>query len=206
MKIKLAFLASATCAALLCQSAALAQATSSTTSNYDASRKSWLPYTNNGYIGLNVGRPRYSTPCGNTIFNCDDPSASFNVYAGGMFNSFLGAEIGYLHMGDADRAGGTTRAQGINLSLVGRVPVSSRFSVFGKLGTTYGRTRTGAAAGSGITGGRDSGWGEAYGLGASFDFTNNWSAVLEWQRHRFHFAGDQRDFVRTTSLGVKYRF
>lgn len=188
----------------LSQSAVQAQNTG--TSSYDASRKSWLPYTNNGYIGLNVGRPHYSTPCGSTVFNCDNPSTAANLYAGGMFNSFLGAELGYLNMGDADRAGGTTRAQGLNLSLVGRVPVGSMFSVFGKLGTTYGRTRTESLAGSGIVGGKDSGWGPSYGVGASIDFSNNWSAVLEWQRHRFHFAGDQRDYVRTTSLGAKYRF
>lgn len=199
------FFAVAAVVLALSQSAVQAQ-TSGSTSTYDASRQSWLPYTNNGYIGLNVGRPKYSTSCGSAVFNCDDPSAAANVYVGGMFNSFLGAELGYLHMGDADRAGGTTRAQGVNLSLVGRIPVGSMFSVFGKLGTTYGRTRTEAMAGSGITGGKDSGWGGSYGVGASIDFTNNWSAVLEWQRHRFHFAGDQRDYVRTTSLGAKYRF
>ena len=82
------------------------------------------------------------------------------------------------------------------------------FSVFGKLGTTYGRTSTStsASAGSGIATGKDSGWGESYGLGLSADLGSNWSAVLEWQRHRFHFAGNNKEAVRTTSLGVKYRF
>lgn len=55
-------------------------------------------------------------------------------------------------------------------------------------------------------GSKDSGWGPAYGLGASVDFSNNVSAMLEWQRHRFHFAGDERAYIRTTSLGVRYRF
>lgn len=187
---------------------AQAQTTPMRSGGYDASRPSWLPYTQNGYVGLNVGRPSYRTGCGSAAFACDDPSASLHLYAGGLFNPYFGLEVGYLHMGDADRGGGTTRAQGLNFSLLGRVPVGSMFSVFGKLGTTYGRTSTStsASAGSGIATGKDSGWGESYGLGLSADLGSNWSAVLEWQRHRFHFAGNNKEAVRTTSLGVKYRF
>lgn len=192
----------------LALAAGLAQAQTSPmgSSSYDAGRRSWLPYTNNGYIGLNLGRSKYSTSCGSSAFGCDDSGNFGSVVLGGMFHPNFGAEIGYLNMGDSDRAGGTTRAQGLNLSLVGRAPLGSQFSVFGKLGTTYGRTRTSAAAGSGVQAGKDSGWGAAYGLGASWDFSPNWSATLEWQRHRFEFAGNRDDWVRATSLGVRYRF
>lgn len=194
------------CALVLCAAAA-AQAQTATSANaFDASRKSWLPYTNNGYVGLNLGRSHYGTRCGSAAFSCDDSGTAASLYAGGMFNRHFGVELGYLHLGDTDRAGGTTRAQGLNASVVGRVPVGSMFSLFGKLGTTYGRTRTDARPGSGVASGKDSGWGPAYGLGASVDFSNNVSAVLEWQRHRLHFAGDERAYVRTTSLGVRYRF
>jgi OmpA-OmpF porin, OOP family len=194
------------CAVVLFAAAAAQAQSTAPGTTYDASRKSWLPYTNNGYIGLNIGRSRYDTRCGNAPFSCDDDATSASLVVGGMLNRNFGLELGYLHLGDTDRAGGTTRAQGLNASVVGRVPVGSMFSLFGKLGTTYGRTRTDARPGSGIAGGKDSGWGPAYGLGASVDFSNNVSAVLEWQRHRFHFAGDERAYIRTTSLGVRYRF
>jgi opacity protein-like surface antigen len=134
--------------------------------------------------------------------SCDDPDASFNVYTGGYFNEWLGAEIGYIHMGNADRFGGEQRAQGINLSLVGRLPLADRFALTGKLGTTYGRTRT---SGTGIATGNDSGWGKAYGVGVSYDFTPNWTGVVQWESHDFHFATG-KDPVRTTSVGLQYRF
>ena len=38
-------------------------AQSSSYNTYDASRTSWIPYTNNGYVGLNVGRSRFSNAC-----------------------------------------------------------------------------------------------------------------------------------------------
>ena len=173
-----------------------------TSSSYDTGRKSWIPYTTNGYVGLSVGKPHYSINCGG--FGCDQPSVSGNVYLGGMFNPYVGAEVGYVHFGDADFPGGRVKAEGINLSVVGRVPVWQSLSVFGKLGTTYGRTHVDAPIG--FVGGKESGWGPAYAVGVSWDFNNNWSAVLDMQRHRFDFAGDQDAWVRSTNLGLKYRF
>ena len=108
-------------------------------------------------------------------------------------------------MGSADRIGGRTKAQGVNLSLIGRAPLSEQFDVFGKVGTTYGRTRTNGFQGFDVATGKDDGFGLSYGLGVRWNFTPQWSAVLEWERHRFHFA-DGRNDVDLTSVGVQYRF
>ena len=102
-------------------------------------------------------------------------------------------------------AGGTTRAQGLNLSLVGRVPVGP-VNLFGKLGTTYGRTKVSADAASGVVTGKDSGWNGAYGVGIGFDLTPSSSIVLEWERHDFDFAGIGRQPVKATSIGYVHRF
>lgn len=166
---------------------------------------SLLPYTNRGYVGLSVGSPDYSTRCG-LIGSCNNPDVSAHIYTGGMFSRYFGAEVGYLHMGEAERGGGKTRAHGINLSLVGQLPIANNFNVFGKVGTTYGRTRTSALAGSGITTGNDGGWGWAYGAGVSYDLSRNVTALLEWQRHDFVFAGDTRKSVDSTNIGLKYNF
>ena len=190
-------------AALLLASG-VATAQTSGASPYDLRRGSWLPYTTNGYAGLNLGRPSYRLDCG--AGGCDQPRLSGHAYLGGMFNPFFGAEIGYLRMGELGRAGGDTKAEGVNFSLVGRASVGAGFGVFGRVGTTYGRTRVASSAGSGITAGRGSGWGPAYGLGVDWAFSDNWSAVLDWQRHRFDFAGDENGWVRATSVGLKYRF
>lgn len=180
---------------------------SSGTGEAGSTSYSLLPYTQQGYVGLSVGSPNYDVDCGVTsLFSCDDPSTSWKIYTGGMVNQYFGAEIAYLDMGDADRYGGTARARGLNLSLVGRYPVAPNLAVFGKVGATYGRTRVSASPLALATSGKDSGWGGSYGVGASFDFARHWSAVVEWERHDFHFAGQGRDAVSTTSLGVKYRF
>lgn len=175
-------------------------------SAYDANRASWIPYTRNGYMGLNLGRSNFGTSCGNLALRCDNSDTSGHFYLGGYFNPYLGAEIGYVNLGDIQRAGGSTEADGVNLSLVARAPLASNFSLYGKLGATYGRTRVSAAAGSGVVSGREHDWGGAYALGASYNFSSNWSAVLEWNRTRFNFAGNDREWVRSTSLGLQYRF
>ncbi len=167
---------------------------------------SLLPYTRRGYVGVNLGRPDFSLSCGGGGLACDDPNVAGKVYTGGMFNDFLGLEVGYLNMGGADRAGGKTRAHGANISLVGRLPVASSFSLFGKVGTTYGRTKVSTQPLSGIEGGKDRGWGASYGAGLSYDLNAKSSIVLEWESHDFHFAGEGREAVRNTSLGYVHRF
>lgn len=190
-------------ALLLAGGAAMAQSAGGG-SPYDLRRGSWIPYTTNGYAGLSLGRPSYRLYC--SASGCNQPSVAGHAYLGGMFSPFFGGEVGYLNMGEVERGGGDARAEGVNFSLVGRASVGAGFGVFGRVGATYGRTRTEAAAGSGISAGRASGWGPSYGLGVDWSFSDNWSAVLDWQRHRFDFAGDETGWVRATSIGLKYRF
>lgn len=188
---------------LLAGAAALAQGgAAAANSTYELRRSNWLP--GGGYAGLNLGRPSYRLDCG--IGGCDQPNLSGHAYVGGMFTPNFGAEVGLLHLGEAERGGGDTRAEGVNFSLVARAPVGAGFGVFGRVGTTWGRTRVDAPPGGGIATGRASGWGPAYGLGVDWAFSDNWAAVLDWQRHRFDFAGDDNGWVRSTSIGLKYRF
>ncbi|WP_439520201.1 outer membrane beta-barrel protein [Hydrogenophaga sp.] len=164
-----------------------------------------IPYSTQGYVGLNVGRPDYDLGCGAGGFSCSDSSTSFNLYTGGMFTQYLGAEFGYVNLGKMRRGGGSTKAHGLNVSLVGRVPLGA-FNVFGKLGTTYSRTEVSASALSGIATGRESGWAPTYGAGVGFDLTPRSSIVLEWNRYDMRFAGVGKQEVTTTSLGYVHRF
>jgi OmpA-OmpF porin, OOP family len=163
-----------------------------------------LPGTQQGYVGLNIGKPDYSNSCGAGP-TCDDPDAAFHIYTGGMFNQWLGLEAGYLNMGRADRAGGRTRAHGINLSLVGRLPVGP-VHLFAKGGATYGRTEVSADLLSGVSSGKRRGLGASYGAGVGYDFGSNSTVVLEYARHQFHFAGVGREPVESTSIGYVHRF
>jgi OOP family OmpA-OmpF porin len=164
-----------------------------------------LPYTQQGYIGLNLGVPDYSTSCGGSLFSCDNPDVALHLYTGGMFNQWLGVELGYLNTGSAERAGGRTKAQGVNASLVARVPIGP-VQLFAKGGTTYGRTRVSADPLSLVPTGKARGWGSSYGAGVGYDFGSNSTVVAEWNRTEYRFAGVGRKPVETTSIGYVWRF
>lgn len=170
-------------------------------------RDSFIPYTQQGYFGLSGGRSHYDLNGGppGTGLGFDDSDATWKLSTGGYFHPNAGVELSYLNAGKAHRLGGTTKAQGVNLSLVGRAPLNEQFDLFGKVGTTYGRTRTTGFSGLGVNTGKDSGFGLSYGVGARWNFNQQWAAVVEWERHKFHFADDNAG-VKMTTLGVQYKY
>lgn len=165
-----------------------------------------VPGTSSGWVGISVGKSKYNLNNGNNVYGSDDSDTAFTLSTGAMMNPNFGVELGYNHMGTINRAGGTTRAQGIDLAGIAKAPLGAGFGIFGKLGTTYGWTRTSTGAGSGIYGGNEHGFGLLYGVGASYDFTPQLSAVLEFDSRDYHFAGTGRDSVRATTVGLQYRY
>lgn len=168
-------------------------------------RMSVLPYTQNGYLSISAGNSKYDIRSGAGGAPFDDSDSAFKVYTGGFFHPNVGVELGYLNAGKAHRLGGDTEAHGFNLSLVGRAPLSEQFDLFGKVGTTYGRTRTSGASGLGVRTGKEDGFGLSYGLGARWAFTPQWAAVVEWESHKFKFS-DGDNAVKMTTVGLQYRF
>lgn len=199
-------LAAITAAAAAWVLPAAAQTQGSPAAPAAGSASSFTSGSNRGYLGLTVGRSDYRMGCSATTLSCDDSSSSIHIYTGTPRGNFWGAELGYINMGRATRAGSRAKAEGMNVSLVGRASIANSFRVFGKLGTTYGHTDTSSALGSGMATGSESGFGLSYGAGVSFDFTPKLSATLGWDSHDFRFPGGARDPVRATSLGLQYRY
>lgn len=158
------------------------------------------------YVGLNAGKSDFSLGNGIGIFPSDKRDTVYNIYAGSYFNKNFGLELGYTNFGKVARAGGNTKAQGFNLSVVGTLPLSPSFNLLGKLGTTYGRTDVSSASFSGVASGNESGFGVSYGLGAEYSFSPQLSAVLQYDDHSLKFAGSGRDRISTTTVGLRYRF
>jgi opacity protein-like surface antigen len=157
-------------------------------------------------LGLNIGTSRVGSACGAAALICDNPERLARFYANTMIGDRWGVEVGYVDLGRVAAAGGETRgAQGLNLSLVGKTPVWQSLGVFGKLGTTYARTET-SALGPGAAYGSDQGFGLSYGAGVSFAFTPRLSATLAWESTDFRVGGGNRDPLRSTSLGLRYRY
>lgn len=180
-----------------------AQAQSSTST----SRPSWMMSApGNSYVGLNAGRSDYKLGNGIGVFSHDQGDVAFTINAGSYMNNNFGFEIGYTDFGRITRAGGSTKANGINLSLIGRLPLGESFNLLGKLGTTYGRTDVSSDPTSGIVAGTENDFGWSYGLGAEFAFNPQWSAVLQYDEHNLKYAGGGTDRVGVATLGARYRF
>jgi OOP family OmpA-OmpF porin len=158
------------------------------------------------YIGFNAGQSDFSVGNGNGVFPSDNKDNSYSLYGGSYFNNNFGVVLGFNDFGRVNRGGGETKAQGINFNLVGRLPLSPSFNLLGKLGTTYGRTESSAVAGSGVGAGKESGFGASYGIGVEYAFTPNVSAVLQYDEHDLKFAGQGRETINVTSVGLRYRF
>ena len=187
---------------------ALAQeATRGTAASSRADGYSLLPWTRRGYVGLNIGRSDYDDyPCAPAAGGCDDSGTRIHLYTGGLFNDWVGMELGYLNEGGVRRNGGRMRSEGVNVSAVGRLPFGA-FNVFAKGGVTYGRTRVSSTALSGVPAGDRRGWGRSFGVGAGWDFTPRQGVVLEWSRHEFRLPGTGGRFdADGVSLGYVQRF
>ena len=159
------------------------------------------------FFGVEIGKPQYSTSCGSLAgLSCSNNGTSYSVVAGNMFTRNLGAELTYLDLGKADRAGGSVSARGINLSLLGQVPLGESLALEGKVGATYGITHVSADPNAGIMTGRDSGVGLGYGVGLDIHFARGLHGNVGWEQHDFHFAGQGTSSVRNVTLGLAYVF
>lgn len=158
------------------------------------------------YVGINAGRSNFRLNNGLGGFPSDKSKNAYSIYGGGYFNNNFGFELGYADFGRIARAGGSTKAEGINLSLVGKLPLNQSFNLLGRVGTTYGRTDVSAVPASGIAGGRDSSFNLSYGVGAEYAFNPSLSAVLQYDEYNLKFVTTGRERINTTSVGLRYRF
>lgn len=159
------------------------------------------------YFGLNAGSADLSRPItGFGNFGGGQQSGAYGLYMGNYFNNQnYGFEVGYNDFGSVNRSGGNTKVDGINLSLIGRMPLNTNFNLLGKIGTTYSRTDVSASAASGVQAGSERGFGWSYGVGAEYLFNTNWSGVLQYDEHYVKYPGTT-ERVSATTLGVRYRY
>jgi opacity protein-like surface antigen len=157
-----------------------------------------------GYTGLSVGGGNYDLACIPGLA-CDEDTGVFKLFAGGRFNDMFGLEASYVNLGKAQFAGGDLEAHGLNFSLVAGVPLSTNTSVFGKIGTTYGRTKLSGTVPAVQTGTEDD-WGLSYGIGAQLGLNDRWAVRVDADRYRFQFVNSARRSVDTLTVGLQYRF
>jgi OOP family OmpA-OmpF porin len=135
---------------------------------------------------------------GSTKFDDLDRQNSFGAFIGYSFNQNIAVEAGYRRLADFDLNYGNTKV-GMTVdqsavSVIGTLPLSSGFNVFGRLG--YNRLNATGSV-SGFTA-ADSTSGVLYGIGAGYTFTPTVSARLEFQKP----SSDSTN----VSVGVSFKF
>ena len=164
--------------------------------------------TGSSYIGLTGGPSDFSrVHAGNGLFTNDDRNTAYGVTYGNYFaNQNLGVEFGYTNFGQVARGGGTSKAEGINVSLIARAPLTPMFTLLGKVGTTYGHTEVGSNPLSGLRSGSESGFDWSYGIGGELVINPQWSAVLLYDEAFMKFPGGSAERVSTTTIGARLHF
>jgi OOP family OmpA-OmpF porin len=100
--------------------------------------------------------------------------------------------------------------QGLNLDLVGTLPITDRWSLLGRVGAAYAETKgsidgTGAGAiAASSTSKRDTHY--KFGFGTQYAFTPALTVRLEGERYQVNDLVAQKAFVDLISVGLVYRF
>ena len=183
------------------------------------------------YVGGNIGKSKASIDDARitsallgegfttTSLSDDKSDTGFKLYGGYRFNSFLALEGGYFNLGKFGYTAGTLplgtlngrmKVSGVNLDLVGSVPLGEQFSVFARAGVidadakdTF--TGTGAVT---VINPNPSKRAASYkfGAGLGFDFTRALGMRVEVERYRIDDAVGNKGDIDLLSVGLLYRF
>lgn len=151
--------------------------------------------------------------------NEDERGNAYKAFIGLPLSPNWAVEAGYFDLGrfgfdaptlPAGTVTGTTRIQGLNLDLVGTLPITERWSLLGRVGAAYAETK-GSFSGTGESGvsalsfsKRDTHY--KYGFGTEYAFTPALTMRLEGERYHVNDALGQRANVDLISVGLVYRF
>jgi OmpA-OmpF porin, OOP family len=161
------------------------------------------------YVGAGFGSFGLDTDIEAGVdFSGDD--TAFKVFGGYGFNQYLAVELEYIDGGTVedtyDVEGSPLKVgidvSGFNANVVGAWPIGEQFKVFGKLGILFWDADFDASFEGLSAGDSDSGEDFSWGVGGSFDFTDNFGAQIEYQG----FEIEDVDTADLFSASVYWRF
>lgn len=153
------------------------------------------------------------------ILDNDRNDTAYKVFGGYQFNRHFALEAGYFDLGKFGFTGrtsndttlnGQTRARGLNLDLVGTLPLSDNWSALARIGAAYARVQDRfdgtATTGLANTDFRKSGTNLKVGVGLQYAFSPSMLARVEAERYRIQGAVSGRTNVDTVSLSLVFPF
>lgn len=149
----------------------------------------------------------------------DNRDTGYKIFGGYQYNENFAVEAGYFDLGQfgytatvvpAGTLTGKIRLKGVNIDAVGILPLTEKFSAFGKLGLNYAQARD-SFAGTGLVSvlnpnpsKNDTNY--KFGFGLQYDFTESLGMRVEAERYRINDAVGNRGDIDMFSLGLVYRF
>jgi OOP family OmpA-OmpF porin len=149
----------------------------------------------------------------------DDRGTGYKIFGGYQINRNVALEGGYFNLGKfgytantvpAGTLNGTIKLQGLNLDLVGILPITDNFSAFGRVGVNHAQARD-SFTGTGAVrvtnpnpSKRDTNL--KFGAGLQYAFTDSLAMRAEVERYRINDAVGNKGDIDQVSLGLVYRF
>ena len=183
------------------------------------------------YLGLNVGQSRakiddtritsglLGSGLGVTTLQDHDKDTGFKVFGGYEFNKWFSLEGGYFDLGKmgytantlpAGTLDGQIKVNGINLDAVLNVPLTKRFSLFGRAGVIYADAKdtfTGTGAVIVVNPSpSEKATNYKYGGGLQYDFNKSVGVRAEYERYRIKDAIGNTGDLDLASVGLLIRF
>lgn len=200
-----------------------AQAQDSTFINPDWANSAW-------YLGAGVGQSRATideprlraSMAANgesvTAFNKDERDTGYKLFVGRQLNPYLAVEAGYFDLGkfnfqSASSGNGVLNGEaafrGVNLDLLGQLPLSQRLSLLGRVGMHYTRTST-EFSGNRLLGSTNAHASERklnakLGLGLEYKFSEALALRGEVERYRLNDAVGNRGDADLYSVSLVYK-
>ena len=154
-----------------------------------------------------------------TSITDDDRDSGYKIFGGYRFNRNLALEGGYFDLGKfgftattvpAGTLNGNIKLRSLNLDAVGILPITGKFSAFGRIGFNYAEARD-TFAGTGFVNvlnpnpsKHDTNY--KFGLGVQYDFTQSFGMRVEAERYRIDDAVGNKGDIDLVSVGLVYRF
>ncbi|WP_439520069.1 outer membrane beta-barrel protein [Hydrogenophaga sp.] len=189
-----------------------------------AQSSGWYAGANAGRTGAEIDDPRITSGLAaqgfaTTSIQDRDRSTGFKLYGGYQFNPYMALEGGYFDLGKfgyiantvpSGTLNGDMRVKGLNLDLVGTLPITGKLSALGRVGVNHARVNdrfsgTGAVGVSNPTA-RQSDTNVKYGIGLNYAFSETLAMRLEVERYRVNDAVGNKGDVDMVSVGLVYRF
>lgn len=149
----------------------------------------------------------------------DERTRAFKLFVGRQLNQYFALEAGYFDLGKFDFSAptsnngflrGETGFRGVNLDLVGQLPVTERFSLLGRVGAQYAKTTTNFSGNrlNAVTDPHRSErkLGGKFGLGMEYKFTEALALRGEIERYRLNDAVGNRGDVDTAMISLVWKF